>query len=274
MDSLKPKITFDFDDLEVWGPDLRAHLRGVISADAGAIISAQSPRYLEDARDILMSEVGSDQARLVAAVQKWISSQTVAAYHGSRLREADIEDIRSRGLITLSADDRKRHLEDKLSSHRGWAEASQRLDGVMEDLGRKQKGGKREGQVHATLSRAGLLHGFNHYLTHGSEFDQHAAQYLLGDEGKALLAKAGDPILVRLAIPGAKAFDAANPFLILVRHMPNFVREILTVWAYWLAHPEYSPASERFDCGLIFYHDVPAEWIDSIETVSIPLTDL
>jgi hypothetical protein len=190
------------------------------------------------------------------------------------LRESDIEDVRSRGLIALSADDRKRHLEDKLSSHQGWAEACKRLDSIIEDLGRKQMGGKREGQVRATLSREGLLYGFNHYLTHGSEFDQHAAQYLLGDEGKALLAEAGTPVVVRLAVPRARAFDAANPFLILVREMPNFVREILAVWAYWLAHPGYSPASERFDCGLIFNHDVPAEWIDGIDHVCIASKDL
>jgi hypothetical protein len=43
------------------------------------------------------------------------------------------------------------------------------------------------GKVHQTVSPAGLTRSFNHYLTHGSEFDLMVAQHFLGTDGKALL---------------------------------------------------------------------------------------
>jgi hypothetical protein len=56
----------------------------------------------------------------------------------------------------------------------------------------KAGAGKREdNSVHVCLSRAGLLYGCNHYLTHGAEVDQHIAQALFpGDSGLDLLARA------------------------------------------------------------------------------------
>jgi hypothetical protein len=254
-------ITFDFDQISVWGPSLSSHLSGLVPATAGATILSRQPKYIEDADEILLSQICPDQPVLVRAVSDWIRLQTVAAYHGSRLSPAEIEDIKGRGLLALVPNDRKDHLSRKLSEHPRWPEAAVRLDSVVQQLGTGRRAGKRDGQTHATLSRAGLVRGFNHYLTHGSEFDQHAAQSLLGEEGKNLLSQYGEPTLITLAVPGNRAFEAANPFLILVREMPNFVREVIRVWAYWLAYPDFSVASQRFDCGLIFDHDVPPEWI-------------
>jgi hypothetical protein len=113
------------------------------------------------------------------------------------------------------------------------------------------------------------MKGFNHYLTHGSEFDQHAARELLGDDGTELLAKYGRPALITLAVPGTRAFEAANRCLVLVRDMPNVIREVIKVWAYWLAYPEFSVSRLKIDCGFIFDHDVPVRWIVSVEHVDI-----
>jgi hypothetical protein len=43
------------------------------------------------------------------------------------------------------------------------------LEETLALFGAANHGGHREGQVHLTISRAGLVQGFNHYLTHGSE---------------------------------------------------------------------------------------------------------
>jgi hypothetical protein len=265
----RPTITYDFDLVCDWGPLLSAHLGAVIPSTAATTIRQRRPKYIEDAAEILLADIYPNQTELVSRVSKWIQSQTVAAYHGSRLTESEIENIRSRGLVTLDAEDRKKHLCEKLSRHPSWPLAAKQLDSVIHDLGKKQKGGKREGQAHATLSRVALAEGFNHYLTHGSEFDQHAAHFLLGDEGKALLAAHGQPTLFTLAVPGSKAFEAANPFLILVQDMPNLVRETIRVWAHWLANPDFSVTESIFDCGLIFNHDIPPEWITCVESLSV-----
>ena len=55
--------------------------------------------------------------------------------------------------------------------------------------------------------------------------------------------------------------------------MPNFVREVINVWAYWLSYPDFSVASQTFDCGLFFEHDIPAQWIFSVEHVDIKVED-
>lgn len=256
---------FDFDDINAWGPSLSYHLSGLVPSTAGLTILKGKPEYIEDAADILFSDICRDQSELVTAVSDWIRLQTVAAYHGSRLADTEFEDIKRRGLLALVPNDRKSHLARKLAQHPRWPEAADRLDSVIQEFSGRGRSGKRDGQTHATLSRAGLVHGFNHYLTHGSEFDQHAAHFLLGEEGKELLAKYGRPTLITLAVPGDRAFEAANPFLLLVKDMPNFVREVIRIWAYWLAYPDFSVASQKYDCGLMFYHDVPAQWIFSVE---------
>ena len=265
-------MMFDFDNISAWGPSLSSHLSGLVPPTAGATILNRQPEYMEDAADILFSDVCLDRAALVTAISNWIRSQTVAAYHGTRLEDAEIADVKGRGLLALVPIDRKDHLSRKLVQHPCWPEAATRLDTVIQEFSGRGRGGKRDGQTHATLSRAGLVNGFNHYLTHGSEFDQHVAYALLGDEGKRLLAKYGKPTLITLAVPGDRAFEAANPFLLLVKDMPNFVREVIKVWSYWLAYPDFSVAHQRFDCGLMFYRDVPAEWIFAVEHVDLAVT--
>lgn len=260
---------FYFDDIGAWGPLLSAHLSELVSLNTGATILARQPEYIEDAADILLSDICPGRAALVSAVSNWIMSQTVSAYHGSRLEDAEIEDIKTRGLLALTPDDRKDRLRRKLRHHPRWPEAAARLDSVVHELGEQHRAGKRVGQAHATLSRGGLINGFNHYLTHGSEFDQHAARELLGIEGTDLLAKYGKPTLVALALPGYRAFEAANPYLALVRDMPNFTREVIAVWAYWLAYPEISVSRLEIDVGFIFEHDVPAQWIVSAAYLDI-----
>jgi hypothetical protein len=260
---------FDFDCIGEWGPSLSSHLSGLVPSNVGATILKGRPEFPEDAADILFSDICRDKGALIASVSGWIKSQTIGAYHGSRLTDAEIEDIRARGLLALVPNERKDFLSRKLGRHPRWAEAATRLDSVIDELGERHTAGNRNGQTHATLSCAGLVRHFNHYLTHGSEFDQHAARDLLGAEGTALLASYGKPTLITLAVPGDSALKAANPFPTLVGDMPNFVRPVINVWAYWLAYPDYSFARQIFDYGLTFFQDVPAQWIFSIEHVDI-----
>jgi hypothetical protein len=260
---------FYFDSIGTWGPVLSYHLRDLVPSNGGATILNCRPIYIEDAADILCSNVCSDKIALITSISHWIKSQTIAAYHGSRLIDAEIEDIRTRGLLALVPNSRKEYLARKLGHHSRWPEAVVQLDSVIAELGEGHTAGKRAGQTHATLSRAGLTRGFNHYLTHGSEFDKHAARDLLGEEGVALLAEYGKATLITLAVPGERAFEAANPYGAFMGRTPNIVCEVIKVWAYWLAYPDFSVANLTIDCGLIFFCDVPAQWIVSIEHVEV-----
>lgn len=263
----KRTLVLDFDDIPSWGPEFSNTLVDLVPLDSDARIRKAAPEYVEDALEILESEVCPNRPALVATTRCWIEGKSVAAYHGSRLSRQDIESIKRTGLKTLCAEEREQILVEKLSQHPDWAGTRPKLGRVIQDLGNRSVAGKRVGQVHATLSRSGIVSGFNHYLTHGSEFDQQAARLLLGNDGLDLLATYGSAQLVTLALPGKIALETANPYFHLNREMPNLVREVLTSWAYWLVNPTFSPRSLRVDCGFIFQTDVPSDWIVGIETI-------
>ena len=152
--------------------------------------------------------------------------------------------------MPLNANARRTRLVRALSSHKRWREVAHCLDEILYQYGTGNEAGNREGQVHLTLSRNGLVGGFKHYLTHGAEFDQRVAQTLLGDDGLELLRKDGTARLIRVAVPGDIALDAAHPHfsieqLLAKGDVPNLVDDILKVWSYSLSHPDYKCGTEK-----------------------------
>ena len=128
--------------------------------------------------------------------------------------------------------------------------------------------------MHLTLSRSGLVNGFNHYLTHGSEFDQRVAHALLGANGKDLLKADGWPTLVCTAVPGDVALKAVNRYWTVDERlargeMPGLVGTFLKSWSYGLTHPDFDCGELQVDCGLVFASVVPPAWIVGIETVAV-----
>jgi hypothetical protein len=78
--------TFDFDDVQHWGPRLATYLSAIFPlTSAGDAIRDENPEFVEDASEIFFRVVCADKAAFNAAVWGWIKEQTVAAYHGSRL---------------------------------------------------------------------------------------------------------------------------------------------------------------------------------------------
>jgi hypothetical protein len=227
---------------------------------------------MEDAMSILLDELNVDRGRVIKAVGAWIEGQHVAAYHGSRLTEQEVECVRAHGLKRLRATDRTDRLRAILSEHPLWANVADQLEAAVQAYGARNRGGHREGQVHATLSQSGLLHGFNHYLTHGSELDQRVAHHLLDEEGKVLLANYGQPVIFRLSVPGPQALSASNPWGLLSGEMLNLVRQFLRAWSYWLAVPEFTTSSLRVDCGFLFNPDISPRWLVETEWVTLPGT--
>jgi hypothetical protein len=262
-------ITFDFDDVQHWGPRLTACVSALVPLTSAAdAIRKRKPEFVEEASEVFFRVVYPDKAAFNSAVSGWIRDQSVVAYHGSRLDAQDRAAITENGLGTLCAEHRRECLRKKLCFHPQWSETL--LDAALEKLGPKRVAGNREGQVHATISRGGLVNGFPHYLTHGSEFDQRAAKLLFGDDGMELLARFGTPVLIKLVVPGEEALAAANPYWHRSdpQESPNLVREIIQVWAYWLANPDFEVGKLQYDCGLIFNHDIPPGWIISIDKVA------
>jgi hypothetical protein len=261
----------DFDDIDDWAPKLSAALRPHVPGSVELQLVAAAPQYIEDARDMLFNS--TDRDALIDKTLNWIRSTKIAGYHGSRLTSADLSSVRADGLVPLRAETRRHRLTRALKPHPEWRKVADQLDAAIQSHGRGNCAGRREDQVHLTLSRAGLTNGFNHYLIYGAEFDQHVAHALLGPEGKELLARDGEPTVVQVAVPGDSALDAAHPYFTVedVRasgEVPNLVNEFLKAWSYRLAHPRFQPRTLCVDCGMVFRCAVPAAWIVGSERCS------
>jgi hypothetical protein len=261
----------DFDDIDNWELELAAALSPHLPNSVGQALTAAAPKYVEDALDLLLDL--SHRDAVIDATLTWIRSTNIAGYHGTRLAGAEISSIREIGLVPLKAEARRHRLIRALSQHHDWRRVADQLDTAIQAHGQGDAAGHREDQVHLTLSKAGLTNSFNHYLSYGSEFDQHVAHALLGPEGKELLAHDGEPTVIRVAVPGTLALEAAHPYLDIdnVRargDTPNLVNEFLKVWSYRLAHPRFQSKILKLDCGMMFRLTIPADWIVSFDTLS------
>lgn len=254
----------EFDNIEAWAPSIEDTLKLHISEDAYRAIATFKAKYIEDALDMFFGV--TDREAVIQSTLGWIESKKIIGCHGTRLTNKEADSVFSDGLVPLRAEARRERLVRALSRHPNWSKVEGQLDEVIKAYGRGNIGGHRQGQVHLTLSEAGVVAGFNHYLTHGSEFDQHVAYTLLGQSGKNCLAKDGVPILFRVAVPGHCALKAAHPYFTVedVRgngEVPNIVREFLMSWTFYLTDKSFRPDEVKVDCGMIFKSTVPAEWI-------------
>ena len=263
-------MVIDFDDIDDWEPFLSEKLKSLVPTAIMEKIVAAAPDEVHDACKLLID--ATCHTAIIAEIIGWVSSATVAGYHGTRLTEVEVDSVRAEGLLPMRAGHRRARVERALSCHECWPRVAARLDEKLRAFGPAEKAGRREGQVHLTLSRSGLLYGFNKYLTHGAEIDRHIAFSLLGLEGEALLANDGEARLVKVAIPGDKALAAANPFwsveeCLATDRVPNLISELLGSWSYRLAHPTFQCRSLQLDCGMIFHSTIPSAWITEIETL-------
>lgn len=253
-------MLIDFDHNEEWHPSLAARLEPLLSRTLEESLRRNPPEFSDEALPRVFKV--ADRSALLALTQQWVQEHSVVGYHGTRLTPAEAEDVRRLGLRPLESEQRRARLIRALGGHPQWPQVASRLDRVLDDLGRGKRAGGRVGQVHLTLSRAGLVGGFAHYLTHGSEFDQHAAHELLGDDGVALLAHDGDSLVVKAALAGADALAAANPYfgpedMIARGEIPNLVRQLLEAWSYRLAMPTYDAAKRRANLGFELRQPLP-----------------
>lgn len=262
----------DYDNIDDWAPRLSAALVDVVADHVRASIAAYAPEYIEDACAHLFSLVSPDH--LITATLQWLGANTIAAYHGSRLTDEEVASIRRDGLLPLDALSRRSRLARALRGHRDWAALEPRLDREILAHGPHNRAGHREGQVHLTLSRAGLVNGFNHYLRRGAEFDQHVAHALLGLEGYQLLEADGRAVVIQVELSGDVALAGAHPhFTIedmrLRGEVPNIVREFLETWSYRLFDPAYQTKTQELDCGISFCEAVPPRCIRGLDILAL-----
>jgi len=254
----------DFDDIDKWEPILSKVLNPLVSAEIRTTIVNTHPEYVEDALDLLFRLTAREL--IIARTLAWLKFETIVGYHGTRLTKSEIKRVRNSGLVPLRAVERRKRIIRALCKHPKWTENSDKLDKTIQKIGPGCLNGKREGQVHLTLSCASLCFNFNHYLKYGSEFDQNVASSLLGPEGVELLSCYGKSTVIQVAVPGELALNAANRYFSVEEsisrgNVPNIIHEILKAWSFKLAHPKYQSKTMGVDCGMIFLTSVPQSWI-------------
>ena len=267
-------MVIDFDNMDEWEPLLSERLNTLVPTAVVDKFRIAAPETIQDALDLLLDS--TCRKAVIDATVEWVRSVTIVGYHGTRLTEAEVESIRSKGLLPLKIVDRRTRIQRALSNHKCWPQVADKLDETLERLARGKHGTYREGQVHLTLSLSGLINGFKQYLTRGSDVDWHIASELLGKEGMELLKEDGGPWLIKVVLPGDKALAAAHTTAghtaesVEQRQargkVPHLACEFLASWSYRLADPGFQCSSWYRDCGMILYSKVPPHWIIEIGT--------
>jgi hypothetical protein len=258
----------DFDAIDAWAPSLDLALQDCISPAALEAIRQSQPQFVEDACDRLVAL--APRALIVERTLTWIRSDTLAAFHGTRLTPEEADAVKRSGLLPLDATARRARLIRALSPHPRWREVQGQLEAALRLFGIGGAAGSRQGQVHLTLSRAALVDGFNHYLKYGAEFDQHVAHHLLGADGETMLAQDGLPMIVQVEVPGDMAVEGAHSHFGVeeMQHrgeLPNIVRDFLQAWAFRQVDAGFQCSGLRVDCGLSFRQALAPQYIRSIQ---------
>ncbi|WP_374311723.1 hypothetical protein [Dongia sp.] len=265
---------FDFDSIDDWNPFLSETLSGIVPIEA--IMQSQStpPEYIEDARDLVIRNIRVDKKRLYGAVESWLCERPFRAYHGTRLFPDELNSIQQKGLVPTTIQDRVNRTKRVLQEHPDWNQLRLRFEPALHEFLNKHHQKVRAGQVHLTISRGGVTHGFNHYLVYGAEFDQRFIQ-LLTAQGRADIMKRGTtPYLLTFEMPGDVAVDRmiayANKFAAIRNGEPfDLIRKLIGHWAWKQFFPEFSSGTQEEDLGLVFYEIVRPEWLVRAEEIQI-----
>jgi hypothetical protein len=208
------RLVIDYDRLDLWGPIFTAIVTEVAGHEIIAAAKRPCPQYIEDARHFFEQEIGVQP--LVDGLSECLRPHSVRVYHGTRLSELELKSVQRLGLQPLTLARRKPLLIGLFEQHEDWPKVKDNFEDIIHQLGvgwEKSGNGKREDDgIHVCLSQAGLLNGFNHYLTHGAEVDQHVASLLFGSERARELLRAGRVArLISFEASFDDAAGAANP---------------------------------------------------------------
>lgn len=259
----------NYDKFETWQMSFGELIVRLLGEKAVNDLASSSFEYIEDAGDFVVNH--SDIETVSTEIQNWFRAHEFCVFHGTRLLPEEILSVQQKGLLPLVATDREQRLREVLAGHPQWYSVENRLLEVIEDVGPKEKQGGREGQVHFSLSKSGLVNDFDHYLTHGSEFDQRVVHQLFGDRsGFELLNSKTVPVLVHVSFSGEQLIQGAHPYfsysdLVGMGEIPGIARTFLNAWAFKASNPSFDIEKLRTDCCMMERVATPPERILSIE---------
>lgn len=256
----------DFDQIAEWNAWFTDAIVEIAPLGFLEELARGNPKYMEDSREVVTSRIGKD--RLTEHLMSSLAEYRVRVYHGTRLDPDQLENIRQIGLRPLRLMDRKPTIVRIASRHPNWSEVEQKLDHILQQFGPGGRAGHREDDsVHVCFSRSGLIHGCNHYLTHGAEVDNHVFDALFGDTGRDYLPAQRQPALISFEPNFGEAVRSANPWGVSRGELPSLVNLLLCSWAYRQSHPEFETGSLEDCTAARFERPIPAAEITGIEVL-------
>ena len=263
------KPVFDYDNIEEWSPWIDEALR---TFDLSRLTSSRANvTYIEDARNVVVNCLAINE--LSRILFRAFENFGVRLFHGTRVTDAELRQIREIGLQPLNLQSRRDRLISIFSTHPDWASVQEQFDKELHNYGpeweRNGHGRREDGCVHFCFSRAGLLHGCNHYLKTGAEIDICIAERLFPDgSGSILLQNYGTARIVSVVLPFEEAATAMNSYGFPSHGLPTLLDDLISAWAYrkfddcFATNNQYSSRAAKTP-GTISY-----SLIDSVETVN------
>lgn len=261
-----------YDEFETWQGSFCDLVVGLLGEEEVINLASSDLECVEDAGNVVVTQLGIKTVS--TEIRDWLSAREFCVFHGTRLLPEEILSVEQKGLLPLVASDREQRLRKILERHPKWDSVQDGLLKVLEDVGPKEQQGRRQGQVHFSLSRSGLVNDFNHYLTHGSEFDQHVVKRLFHDQsGLDLLNSETVPVLIHASISGEELIMGAHPYFSYSEVMdwgqvPGLARTFLNTWSFKTAKQSFDIAELQTDCCLTQWAETPPERILKIEKLS------
>jgi hypothetical protein len=242
--------SIDFDEIKDWGPWVGEIVVGLGRPGLKAKLAASDPDFIEDARDLVLDELG--RKACVDAVAIGLRDRRVRLHHGTRVGPSELDALHQQGLRPLATTDREEVLGAALAGHPRWSKVRQNLAAALRLFGAGYRAGRREdGFVHACFSRSGLIRGCDHYLTHGAEVDGHVAHHLFGDfSGHKYLRQGRMPYLISFEVPFDVAAQGSHTHGELEAGRDLLALMLIGAWAFWTAHPRFTVASQH-DCTAV-----------------------
>ncbi|WP_416407196.1 hypothetical protein [Agrobacterium rosae] len=251
----------DFDQHD-WMPVLKAELGELLSADVGSKLSKQSLQYKEDALESLERETSIEE--VIDRTLNWIRNSRVRVFHGTRLTNDEVEKVKATGMRPLDVNARVEWLRQTFPELR-----SVLTDDFVQHALSKGSMEHRGNQLHAAISLKELRNAYD-YLFLGSEFDRRIFEHAGRADLVPILTRRGMPRVIKMVVEGDEALQAMHPYFPIEftrenDRYPNFVRDLLTDFAWMLATPLYQRSG--VDSCLLFRQGIPGHQVEAIETV-------
>lgn len=240
-------MIIDFDKIDTWGGELDRFFVEVSGEDLSATIKSQAHlhKYYEDHGLAILKRFG--RKYILKALGDKLANHQVRLFHGTRLTKSGYQSVQNNGLIPLDLSARRMELEQILSTHPDWAEASLRMDSAIRFIEAGKAGTRVDDRIHFCLSRNGLLKSCNHYLLVGGEVDNHILSRLFAGNDEAalvLLKTSRTPYLVSAVFDFNDAVAAINPYG-LPPEGSTLLTKLVEAWAYRKVYPDFTPGALR-----------------------------